>query len=302
MPAIAEARLEELAAASLQLLDSPYPVRLEERISLILAEGSEETPVQRLLFFILPLFLLSQARAEDKDIAALFAKEGIEGTIVIASLDGTREFVHNEARSTQRLAVASTFKILNTLIALEEGVIAGKDAVFVWDGKTYEFPDWNRNQTLESAFKVSCVWCFQELARRVGVEKYRAHLRQIGYGELHEPFEGTTFWLDGSLTISAKEQVEFLRKILLRSLPFKASSYDTLGEIMRVEQTPAYTFRAKTGWAVRVTPQVGWYVGYSETAKETWLFATNLTVRSEKDLPLRQQLTRSSLQVKGILE
>lgn len=96
------------------------------------------------------------------------------------------------------------------------------------DGRTYEFPDWNRDQTLESAFKMSCVWCFQELDRRVGAEKYRNYLRKSAYGELREPFEETTFWLDGSLAISAIEQVEFLKKVYQRSLPFSPSSYETL--------------------------------------------------------------------------
>lgn len=255
-----------------------------------------------IFLFIVSLFLLSLANAEDQDIATLFSKEGVDGTVVISSLDGSREFIHNDARASQRLAVASTFKILNSLIALEEGAISGKDEVLVWDGVKYDFPDWNQNHTLASAFKVSCVWCFQELARRVGPEKYRAYIQKIQYGELREPFEGVTFWLDGSLTISAKEQINFLRRVLRREFAFRASSYDTLREIMLVESTPMYTMRAKTGWALRVTPQVGWYVGYVETANEVWLFATNIAVRSEKDLPLRQQLTRASLQGKGIIE
>ena len=170
-------------------------------------------------------------------------------------------------------------------------------------GRAYlRSPDWNRDQTLESAFKVSCVWCFQELARRVGAEKYRDYIRKSAYGALREPFQETTFWLDGSLEISAMEQVEFLKKVYLRSLPFSPSSYDTLREIMVVEQTPTFTIRAKTGWGTRATPQVGWYVGYVETANDVWFFAANLEVRDKADLALRKTLTREALQAKGIIE
>lgn len=255
-------------------------------------------------FFIAFLaFLLSvPAVAEDQVLAKLFAQQGIDGTIVISSLHSGKTFTHNNPRASQRFSTASTFKILNTLISLEEKAISGKDDALKWDGHIYNFPDWNRDQTLESAFKVSCVWCFQELARRVGAEKYRNYLRKSVYGELREPFEETTFWLDGSLQISAIEQVSFLKKVYLRTLPFSAPSYEALRQIMLVEQTPAFTMRAKTGWAGRVKPQVGWYVGYVETPKDVWFFATNIEIRDEKDLPLRPKLTREALQAKEVIE
>ena len=251
-------------------------------------------------FFI---FLFSaHAVAEDQTIAKLFAQQGIEGTVVISSLHSGLTFIHNDTRANRRFTAASTFKILNTLISLEEKAISGKDDVFKWNGQTYAIPDWNRDQTLESAFKVSCVWCYQELARKVGAEKYRNYLLRSAYGELHEPFVETTFWLDGSLEISAIEQVEFLKKVYQRTLPFSTSSYETLRQIMLTEQTPAFAIRAKTGFAGKSKPKAGWYVGYVETNKDVWFFATNLEVRDEKDLPLRLKLTREALQAKVVFE
>jgi beta-lactamase class D len=243
-----------------------------------------------------------QAVAEDQAISKLFAKQGIEGTMVISSLHSGQTFIHNDLRANHRFSPASTFKILNTLISLEEKVISDKDYVFKWDGHTYANADWNRDQTLGSAFKVSCVWCYQELARKVGVEKYRSYLQKSAYGELHEPFEGTNFWLDGSLEISAAEQVEFLKKVYQRTLSFSPSSYETLRQIMLVEQTQAYTIRAKTGFSERLKPQIGWYIGYVETSGDVWFFAMNLEVHDEKDLPLRLKLTREALKTKGIIE
>lgn len=240
--------------------------------------------------------------AEDAAIARLFAEQGIDGSMVIASLTNGQAFTHNDTRARQRFPTASTFKIFNTLIALEEHAISGPTEVLSWDGQVHDFPDWNHDQTLESAFKASCVWCYQELARRIGADNYRRYLQQAGYGEWHEPFETTTFWLDGSLTISAWEQVDFLRKIYRRTLGFRPEVYDTLQQIMLVEQTPRYTLRAKTGWATRSTPQTGWYVGYVETRDDVWFFALNMTLRDAKDLPLRQQLSRAALQNKGIMD
>lgn len=250
-------------------------------------------------FFV--LLFSAHAAAEDQDIAKLFARQGIKGTMVISSLHGGHTFIHNDLRANHRFMAASTFKILNTLIALEEKAISGKDDVFKWDGHTYEIPDWNRDQTLESAFKVSCVWCFQALAHHVSVEKYRSYIQKSAYGELHEPFDRTQFWLDGSLKISAIEQVEFLKKVYRRTLPFSTASYETLQQIMLVEQTPAFTMRAKTGLAGKSKPQIGWYVGYVETSKDVWFFAMNIAVRDTTDLPMRTQLTREALRIKGAL-
>lgn len=254
-------------------------------------------------YFISFLIFLGAASAvaEDQMLAKLFSQQGLNGTIVISSLHNGQIFIHNNLRANQRFSTASTFKIMNTLIALEEKAISGKDEVLKWDGHVYDFPDWNHDQTLESAFKASCVWCFQELALQIGVEKYRSYLRKSAYGELGESFDETTFWLDGSLKVSALEQVDFLKNVYLRTPPFSASSYDTLRQIMLVEETPAYSMWAKTGWATRVNPQVGWYVGYVETPKDVWFFATNIEVREKADLPLRQKLTRDALYAKGVI-
>ncbi|MGZ4959137.1 MAG: penicillin-binding transpeptidase domain-containing protein [Methylomonas sp.] len=71
---------------------------------------------------------------------------------------------------------------------------------------------------------------------------------------------------------------------------------------MLVEQSPQYSIRTKTGWATSTYPQIGWYVGYVETIKGIWLFALNLDVKTQSELPLRQKITREGLRAKGIIE
>lgn len=251
---------------------------------------------------VLILLLSSFSKAEDKQIAELFLQQKIEGTLVLSSLKSKQVFIHNDLRAKHRFIPASTFKIPNTLIALEEKAASGKTELFRWNGTDYGIPDWNRDQTLESAFKVSCVWCFQELARRVGPTKYQSYLRKIDYGKLGSSFETTMFWLDGSLTISALEQIKFLKKVYERLFPFSKASYDTLQEIMVVERNPSFTLRAKTGWATPSKKSIGWYVGYVETPDEVWFFALNLDVRTKDDLALRQQLVREALKIKKIIQ
>lgn len=255
--------------------------------------------MKRLISAALLAFVHS-ASAEDARIAAVFAAQHAEGTLVVSALKDGRTYIHDDARAGQRFACASTFKVFNTLIALEEKAISA-DSVLKWDGRQHDFPDWNRDQTLASAFRVSCVWCYQDMAARVGPDAYRRYIREAGYGQLAEPFDTTTFWLDGSLQISALEQVAFLKQVIQQQLPFRAGNYATLKAVMLAERTPDYALYAKTGWAARATPQIGWYVGYVETPDDTWVFATNITVREPADLALRPALAKASLKALGIL-
>ncbi len=248
------------------------------------------------------LFVTSPARSDDAALALLFAKHHVNGTLVISALHADQSYVHNSQRAAERLPVASTFKIFNSLIALEEKVVNDKGTVLHWDGKQREIANWNHDQTLASAFKVSCVWCYQQMAARIGADKYRQYLHQASYGELREPFDHTRFWLDGSLQVSAQEQIRFLKQVYQRQLPFSTHSYDTLQQIMLAEQTATYRLYAKTGWATSVSPQVGWYVGYVETGKDVWFFATNIDINDAAQLPLRLSLTRAALQIKGVIE
>ena len=260
------------------------------------------TPMRPLLTLLCAILVSGQIQAEEPDIARLFSAAGIKGTMVIATLDGSKTYVHNEPRAQRRFPAASTFKIFNTLIALDEGVITAQDEVIHWDGRVHDWPDWNQDHTLKSAYAASCVWCYQELARRIGGERYRVHLARADYGQLQEPAEETTFWLDGALTISAREQVNFLRQVILRTLPYATSAYEGLGAVMLVEPGEGYSLRAKTGWAARSMPQIGWYVGYLEQPGVTWIFAMNMDIDGKGGLPQRQALTRASLKVMGILD
>jgi beta-lactamase class D len=70
---------------------------------------------------------------------------------------------------------------------------------------------------------------------------------------------------------------------------------------MTVDRAPGYTIRAKTGWAERISPQIGWYVGYVETGDNVWFFATNMDIAKPDDARFRRQITLDALKIKGII-
>lgn len=247
------------------------------------------------------LYVSLNAHAEDANLAKLFQERNVTGTIVISSLDGTSNYIHNLPRAEERFLPASTFKIPNTLIALEERVITDEKEIIRWDGQDKGWKEWNKDQSLETAFPLSCVWFYQELAKRIGNERYLRHLQQMHYGNQRTGKEVTTFWLEGNLEISAIEQIAFLKKMYTGELPYMPWHIALLKQLMIVEKTPQYTIRAKTGWTMRTIPQIGWYVGYLEMKEETWFFATNIDIVKHGDEHFRQEISIEALRVKGIL-
>ncbi|HSG39807.1 MAG TPA: penicillin-binding transpeptidase domain-containing protein [Thermoanaerobaculia bacterium] len=184
-------------------------------------------------------------------------------------------------RCRERFTPFSTFKIPNSIIALETGVVADPDAAIRWDQKkrpaASHWPDgWKRDHSLRSAFKGSAVWFYQEVAVKVGPERMAEQLRRLRYGNQDISGGIDQFWLASSLKISADEQVEFLRALLEGRLGASRRTREILRELMVYEKSPAYTIRAKTGGGpVGPGKALGWLVGYVEANDNLYIFAIN---------------------------
>ena len=235
--------------------------------------------------------------AQDLELENIFKNKQVDGTIVIESLNTKKIYIYNNKRAEMIFSPASTFKIPNTLIALNEGVIT-KNSLILWDNKIRDYEFWNKNQTLQSAFKTSCVWCYQEFALKVGIEKYEKYLKSLNYGNKNIGNDVTRFWLDESLKITTFEQIKFLKRLYTNDLPFKIEDINTLKEIMIDEKNEDFIIRAKTGWEGKY----GWYVGFVETKNDVWFFATNIDTKSKDDLAKRKEITLEALKIKGIIK
>ena len=159
---------------------------------------------------------------------------------------------------------------------------------------------------MKEAFKLSAVWFYQVLARRIGYEKMQKWVAEAGYGnqKIGSQNDVDKFWLDGELRITPQEQIQFIRRLYNNDLPFSERSLAIVKDMMIREQTPDYTIRAKTGWLGfedKVTPKIGWYVGYVERDKDVYFFATNIEIRNQKDPSARLELTRRCFQELGVL-
>ena len=236
------------------------------------------------------------------DFASAFKAHGVDGTCIVFDLEAGTYAGYRPERWDSAYIPASTFKIPNSLIALETGVIADERTVVPWDSVSRRIAAWNRDQTLASAFKVSAVWFYQELARRIGDNRMQFYLDAADYGNRTMGGPVDRFWLDGGLRISPRRQVEFLVRLQRGSLPFSAGTMAIVRDIMIQEETGRYTLRAKTGWSDATTPGVGWYVGYIERKGRTVFFATEIEMRNEGDAPARVQVTRTILRQLGLMD
>jgi beta-lactamase class D len=231
--------------------------------------------------------------------------QGFTGAFVLYDRNANRYIRYNPARCAERRLPASTFKIMNSLIGLDTGVIPDENYVIPWDGTRYDIPAWNRDHTLATALQNSVVWYYQALARRVGREKIQHYVDAVHYGNQDISGQIDTFWLEGGLGISADEQVEFLKRLYQGDLPFAQRSMNLVKGLLVLDKTAAYQLSGKTGSVQRVTPHQGWFVGYLETGGNVYFFATNFESSSPDGLAsgeTARQISRDILQSLGLLQ
>ncbi|MCS7462151.1 class D beta-lactamase [Paenibacillus doosanensis] len=198
-----------------------------------------------------------------------------QGTVVLKNLKTNQVYEYNPERSKERFTPESSYKVANALIGLEVKAVADEYEVKRWDGIVREFPGWNRDHSLASAMRESAIWFYQAMARDIGQERMQDYVNRIGYGNRDISGGIDTFWLDSSLKISAEEQAEFIEKLVEEKLPFQKKTMKTVKRIMIDNEQDAYTVHGKTG--TRLSDMgLGWYVGYIETDKDIWVFATNV--------------------------
>lgn len=225
-----------------------------------------------------------------------FARHGFSGTFAAYDPGADRLVTLNAKRAATRFVPASTFKVANSLIALEVGAVKDADEMFRYDGKPRMVAAWQKDMTLREAVTASNVPVFQEIARRVGLETYRTWLARLDYGNRETGEIVDRFWLDGPLAISAIEQARFLARLAERRLPMSERSQDIVRDIVRIEETDGRTLFAKTGW----DGKIGLWAGWVEHGARKTAFALNMDMARSVDAPKRTEIGKAILSRLGI--
>lgn len=200
-----------------------------------------------------------------------------KGAVLIYDVKNKTYYSNDFSWAKKGIIPASTFKIPNSIIALETGVIKNDSAVFKWDGEKRRFKKWEQDLTFKEAFRASCVPCYQEVARKIGVNRMKTYLKKLNYpGMVFDTLTIDNFWLQGKSKISQIQQIDFLERFYFSKLPISKRTENIMKDIIIIEKTESYTLSGKTGWGMRNKIDNGWLVGYLETNNSVYFFATNV--------------------------
>lgn len=225
---------------------------------------------------------------ENIDIRSEF--NGVNGCAVIYDPKENKYSYYNQNMSEQEVSPYSTFKIISTLIGMQNEVIESETSTINYNGTQYPNSEWNQNLTLQEAFQSSCIWYFRQIIDQVGKDEVEKELKALSYGNADvsqwngsniNPFDDLNgFWLGSSLKISPLKQVQVLSEVFEGRSLYSKEAIDVLKNIMLVEDSDAQKIYGKTGTG---PDGEGWFVGFGEREEANVYFAIYLEDQEQKE-------------------
>lgn len=238
-----------------------------------------------------------------------------QGTLVIHDPDNDTYIIHNLPRAQEALSPHSTFKIPNSLIALDTGVITNTNQVLPWDKikhppeKTWTpalMKAWGKPHSMTTAFQNSAIWFYQDIAEKIDTKTMSQYLKCFQYGNQDISGGINRFWLNSSLKISALDQVAFLEHFYNNQFGLNTNTTARVKQMMLVEDTTGYRLYVKTGLGPIGSPApLAWYVGFIEVkpSLKPYFFALNIQGESESDVVTRRKtIVLQTLKAMGLMQ
>lgn len=199
--------------------------------------------------------------------------------------------IYNPELADTRRSPCSTFKIISSMLALENGIIDPQDSTHTWSGERFWNENWNQDIAFQEAFRTSCVWYFREVTDEMGPEMVQDGLDKLMYGNCDiSDWEGrlntnnnnralTGFWIESSLKISPKEQTEVMERIFGPDSVCSQKTREELKQVMLVTEPEKTTLPiyGKTGMGKAGGIVVdAWFTGLTKKEEETICFCVYL--------------------------
>jgi beta-lactamase class D len=215
---------------------------------------------------------------EDSDLKTFFDSARVRGCFGLFD-NGKGQFtIYNLKRFRDSSYLpASTFKIVNSLIGIQTGVISNEKMVIKWDSVKRWNPDWNKDLSMEEAFRVSAVNYYQEVARRIGHNQMKKWIDTLSYGNKDISGPVDSFWINNHLKITPDEELGLVKKLYFGQLPFFNRTQEIVRKVMLRESNSNYRLSYKTGWGESSEGhEIGWVVGWIEENNHPFFFVLNI--------------------------
>ena len=231
----------------------------------------------------------------------------VKGSILIYDLKDDKYYSNNFNWAKKGNLPASTYKIPNSIIALETGVVQSDSTLFKWNGEERRLKIWEQDMIFKDAFHYSCVPCYQEMARKIGVNRMNKYLDKFDYGKMKvDSTNIDLFWLEGESQINQYQQIEFLKRFYNSELPISQRTETIMKRMIVIEEDETYKLSGKTGWSIRDGNNNGWFVGFVEIKENTYFFATNIEPNQRFNMDMfpiiRKELTFKALRQLNIIK
>lgn len=231
----------------------------------------------------------------------------VNGAILIYNLQEDRYYSNDFKWANNGHLPASTFKIPNSIIALETGIVEDDSTIFYWDGEKRGNKNWEQNLIFKDALQYSCVPCYQEVAKNIGVKRMRKYLDLFNYGSIKvDSTNIDMFWLEGESRINQFEQIDFLMNFHQSNLSISKRTESVMKRMMVIDENDNYKVSGKTGWSYSNEKDNGWFVGYIESDQKLYFFATNIEPTEQFDINLfaktRTEVTYEALKQMRVIK
>ncbi len=225
--------------------------------------------------------------------------DGLNGTAVIYDAPARQYTLYNRDLALTRSSPCSTFKIISSLVALENKILEPTDSTRTWSGEVFWNEDWNKDIDFSEAFRTSCVWYYRQIVDDIGKDMMQKELNKLQYGNCDiSDWEGrlntnnqnralTGFWIESSLMISPKEQVEVMERIFDDHSDYSEESQKELKQVMLAskQEETGISIYGKTGMGKTDGIVVdAWFTGFAESPEGNLYFCVRLGRTDNKNV------------------
>jgi beta-lactamase class D len=228
----------------------------------------------------------------DNDLKTYFDAKKVEGCFTMLNNATGEITVYNMELDTMRFSPSSTFDILNSLIALETGVVTDEKMKIKWDGITRQNAAWNKDLNINEAFASNAFPFFQTIAKEIGKDTMQNWIDSISYGNRKIGNSIDSFWMNNAIKVSPDEQLGMLKRLYFDQLPFRKSVQLSVREMMVKEDNSNYKFCYKTAsFTDEKNHPYAWVIGWIEENRHVYFFSTVIKANDTNNNTLENGLT-----------